>query len=50
MLMHRIQFHSICCQSKVGYWLCDKDRKQILRCFMLPRGVLVNAGGDTEAD
>ncbi len=36
--------------EEVGYWLWDKDRKQLLRCFMVPRGVLVNAGGDAEAD
>lgn len=36
--------------EEVGYWLWDKDRKQVLRCFMVPRGVLVNAGGDAEAD
>lgn len=36
--------------EEVGYWLWDKDRKQVLRCFMVPRGVLINAGGDAEAD
>jgi len=36
--------------EEIGYWLWDKDRKQVLRCFMVPRGVLVNAGGDAEAD
>jgi len=36
--------------EEVGYWLWDKDRKQVLRCFMVPRGVLINAGGDVEAD
>ena len=36
--------------EEVGYWLWDKDRKQVLRCFIVPRGVLVNAGGDAEAD
>ena len=36
--------------EEVGYWLWDKDRKQVLRCFMVPRGVLVNAGGDAEID
>ncbi len=36
--------------EEVGYWLWDKDRKQVLRCFMVPRGVLVNAGGDAEVD
>lgn len=36
--------------EELGYWLWDRDRKQVLRCFMVPRGVLVNAGGDAEAD
>jgi hypothetical protein len=36
--------------EEVGYWLWDGDRKQVLRCFMVPRGVLINAGGDAEAD
>jgi len=36
--------------EELGYWLWDKDRKQVLRCFMVPRGVLVNAGGDAESD
>ncbi len=36
--------------EELGYWLWDGDRKQVLRCFMVPRGVLINAGGDAEAD
>jgi len=36
--------------EEVGYWLWDKDRKQVLRCFIVPRGVLINAGGDAEVD
>ena len=36
--------------EEVGYWLWDEGRKQVLRCFMVPRGVLINAGGDAEAD
>ena len=36
--------------EELGYWLWDGDRKQVLRCFMVPRGVLVNAGGDAEKD
>jgi len=35
--------------EELGYWLWDGDRKQVLRCFIIPRGVLVNAGGDAEA-
>jgi hypothetical protein len=36
--------------EEVGYWLWDgaKDQKQVLRCFMVPRGVVINAGGDAE--
>lgn len=36
--------------EELGYWLWDKDRNQVMRCFMVPRGVLVNAGGYVEAD
>ena len=31
--------------EELGYWLWDKDRNQVMRCFMVPRGVLINAGG-----
>ncbi|MEN8179324.1 MAG: heme-binding beta-barrel domain-containing protein [Pseudomonadota bacterium] len=34
--------------EELGYWLWDKDREQVLRCFMVPRGVLINAGGYVE--
>lgn len=34
--------------EELGYWLWDKDRKQVMRCFLVPRGVLVNAGGYVE--
>ena len=36
--------------EEVGYWLWDAENKQVLRCFMVPRGVLVNAGGDAQDD
>ncbi len=36
--------------EELGYWLWDAVQKQVLRCFMVPRGVLINAGGDAEAD
>ena len=36
--------------EEVGYWLWDGANKQVLRCFMVPRGVLINAGGDAQAD
>jgi len=35
--------------EELGYWLWDGGNKQVLRCFMVPRGVLINAGGDAEA-
>jgi len=36
--------------EELGYWLWDDGNKQVLRCFMIPRGVLINAGGDAESD
>ncbi|MGD9852375.1 MAG: heme-binding beta-barrel domain-containing protein [Nitrospirales bacterium] len=36
--------------EEVGYWLWDAERRQVMRCFMVPRGVLVNAGGTAEPD
>lgn len=33
-----------------GYWLWDALNKQVLRSFVVPRGVTINAGGDAEAD
>ncbi len=33
-----------------GYWLWDPGEKQVLRCFIVPRGVTVLAGGTVEAD
>lgn len=34
--------------EELGYWLWDAGNKQVLRCFMVPRGVLINAGGGAE--
>jgi hypothetical protein len=34
--------------TEVGYWLWDADAKQVLRCFMVPRGSTVLAGGTAE--
>lgn len=34
--------------EELGYWLWDPKDKQVIRCFMVPRGVLVNAGGTTD--
>jgi len=36
--------------EELGYWLWDKEHKQVLRSFMVPRGVVVNAGGQVEVD
>lgn len=35
--------------EEVGYWLWDAERQQVMRCFIVPRGVVVNAGGTTQA-
>lgn len=34
--------------EEVGYWLWDPKEKQVLRSFMIPRGVTVLAGGTVE--
>jgi hypothetical protein len=31
--------------TEVGYWLWDEAEGQVMRCFMIPRGTLVLAGG-----
>jgi hypothetical protein len=36
--------------EEVGYWLWDAGARQILRCFIVPRGVTVIAGGTAEPD
>jgi hypothetical protein len=36
--------------EELGYWLWDAEAKQVLRCFMVPRGVTVIAGGTVEPD
>lgn len=36
--------------TEVGYWLWDADAGQVMRCFMVPRGSTVLAGGDAKAD
>jgi hypothetical protein len=37
-------FHEEC-----GYWLWDAANKQVMRCFIVPRGVSVIAGATVEA-
>ena len=34
--------------EETGYWLWDVAAKQVLRCFIVPRGVTVLAGGTVE--
>lgn len=34
--------------EEVGYWLWDPAAQQVLRCFIVPRGVSVLAGGTAE--
>lgn len=36
--------------TEVGYWLYDASEAQIMRCFMVPRGVVVIAGGTATRD
>lgn len=40
-----VSFH-----EEVGYWLWDAANKQVLRSFIVPRGVTVQAGGTVEPD
>ena len=34
--------------EEVGYWLWDPQAQLVLRCFIVPRGVTVNAGGHAD--
>lgn len=36
--------------EEVGYWLWDPAAEQVMRCFIVPRGVSVVAGGTVEED
>ena len=36
--------------TEVGYWLWDAADGQVMRCFMVPRGSTVLAGGPATAD
>ena len=36
--------------EELGYWLWDAKTSQVMRCFMVPRGVTVIAGGKVKAD
>ena len=36
--------------TEVGYWLWDASEGQVMRCFMVPRGSTILAGGPATAD
>ena len=36
--------------EELGYWLWDPAADQVMRCFMVPRGVMILAGGSVAAD
>lgn len=36
--------------EELGYWLWDAGASQVMRCFMVPRGVTILAGGTVAAD
>jgi len=36
--------------EELGYWLWDAKEEQVLRCFLVPRGVTVIAGGTAKTD
>jgi hypothetical protein len=36
--------------TEVGYWLWDATDGQVMRCFLIPRGSALIAGGAVEAD
>ena len=36
--------------TEVGYWLWDASEGQVMRCFMVPRGSTILAGGAATAD
>ncbi|MGE3609548.1 MAG: heme-binding beta-barrel domain-containing protein [Bacteriovoracaceae bacterium] len=36
--------------EEVGYFIWDKAHRQVMKSFIVPRGVSVNAGGDADQD
>lgn len=36
--------------EELGYWLWDAKARQVMRCFLVPRGVSVIAGGTVQPD
>ena len=36
--------------QELGYWLWDAANEQVMRCFLVPRGIALIAGGTVKAD
>ncbi len=36
--------------TELGYWIWDAARTEVMRCFMVPRGSAILAGGNCAAD
>ena len=36
--------------TEIGYWLWDAAASQVMRCFVIPRGIVLIAGGTASAD
>ncbi len=36
--------------EELGYWMWDAKESQVMRCFMVPRGMTILAGGTVEAN
>ncbi len=36
--------------EEAGYWMWDAQDRQVMRCFVVPRGITVIAGGTAEPD
>lgn len=36
--------------EEVGYWLWDPKEQLVMRCFIVPRGIAVNAGGKADLE
>lgn len=36
--------------EEVGYFIWDKTNRQVMKSFIVPRGISVNAGGDADQD
>jgi hypothetical protein len=36
--------------EELGYWMWDAKSEQVMRCFLIPRGMTILAGGTVKAD